>query len=184
MVKLKAYLVSLSRVPRPVEVRLWGWHGDRVVCQRLESGMPWWIQARDDLYSAFPAPPLEWSSSTESSPCTFQPRSARTTSRWMTPAIRLAMIHVCSLRNKTFILNKFIRTRNLDFLFITETWLNAEDMFVLGEVLPSNFTVFNTPQETGRGGGVASIFKDTFICTRLKFEHFLSFELQVFEMQL
>lgn len=57
-------------------------------------------------------------------------------------------------------------------------------MSVFGEVAPSNFAVFNTPQETGRGGGVASIFKDTYICTRLKFEVFSSFELQVFELQL
>lgn len=50
--------------------------------------------------------------------------------------------------------------------------------------MPSNFTVFNTPRETGRGGGVASIYKNIFICTRLKFEPFSSFELQVFEMHL
>ncbi len=67
------------------------------------------------------------------------------------PAIRLALINVRSLRNKTFILNEFIRARNLDFLFITETWLNAGDVSVFGEVAPSNFAVFNTPRETGRG---------------------------------
>lgn len=51
------------------------------------------------------------------------------------PTIRLALINVCSLKNKTFILNEFIRARNLDFLFITETWLNAGNMDALGELV-------------------------------------------------
>ncbi len=52
-------------------------------------------------------------------------------------------------------------------------------MSVFGEVVPSNFTVCNTPRETGRGGGVDTIFNDIFICTKLQFDHFFNFELQV-----
>ncbi len=57
-------------------------------------------------------------------------------------------------------------------------------MSVFGEALPSNFKVINTPQETGRGGGADTIFNYIFICTRLQFQYFVRFELQVFEMQL
>ncbi len=76
----------------------------------------------------------------------------------------------------------FLRARDLDFVFITETWLNTCNRYVLGEDVPNNCTVFNSRQ-IGRGGGLASIFKDNFICTLLKFDTFSSFKLQSFEMQ-
>ncbi len=43
-VKLKAYLVSLPRVPRLADVRLRGWRGSRVLCGRLENAMLRWIR--------------------------------------------------------------------------------------------------------------------------------------------
>ncbi len=73
--------------------------------------------------------------------------------------------------------------RDLDFVFITETWLNTGNTYVLGEAVPNNFTVFNSPRQIGRGGGLVSIFKDNFICTQLKFDQFSSFELQAFKIQ-
>ncbi len=76
----------------------------------------------------------------------------------------------------------FLRARDLDFVFITETWLNTGNRYVLGEAVPNNCTVFNSRQ-IGRGGGLASIFKDNFICTLLKFDTFSSFKLQSFEIQ-
>ncbi len=68
-----------------------------------------------------------------------------------------------------------MRSRDLDFVFITETWLNTGNTYVLGEAVPNNFTVFNSPLQIGRGGRLASIFKDNFICTLLKFDTFSSF---------
>ncbi len=75
-----------------------------------------------------------------------------------------------------------MRAWDLDFVFITETWLNTGNRYVLGEAVPNNCTVFNYRQ-IGRGGGLASIFKDNFICTLLKFDTFSSFKLQSFEIQ-
>ncbi len=75
--------------------------------------------------------------------------------------IKLALLNVRSIKNKTVILNWFIRARN--FLFITETWLNVGDLDVLGALVPSNFNVLNSPRETGRGVGLASVFKDSYV---------------------
>lgn len=77
----------------------------------------------------------------------------------------MALLNGRSLKNKSFILNKFVRAWDLDFVFITETWINTGNTYVLGEAVPDNFTVFNSPRQIGRGGGLASIFEDNFICT-------------------
>ncbi|RXN37132.1 RNA-directed DNA polymerase from mobile element jockey-like protein [Labeo rohita] len=39
--------------------------------------------------------------------------------------LRFALINVRSVANKTFILNDFFASRELDFMFMTETWLNV-----------------------------------------------------------
>ncbi len=44
LVKLKAYLVSLPRVPQLADVRLRGWRGSRVLCGCLENVMLRWIR--------------------------------------------------------------------------------------------------------------------------------------------
>lgn len=41
--------------------------------------------------------------------------------------VHMALINARSVVNKTFILNDFYITHGLDFLFITETWLNDSD---------------------------------------------------------
>lgn len=46
-------------------------------------------------------------------------------------AIRLALINVRSLKNKSFILNKFVRARDLDLNFIMETWMNTERLYLI-----------------------------------------------------
>ncbi len=44
-------------------------------------------------------------------------------------------------------------------LCVTETWIGVGESSVFSEVLPPNCTYFNSPRLTGRGGGVATIFK-------------------------
>lgn len=47
---------------------------------------------------------------------------------------RMALINVWSVANKSFILNDFFMSCNLDFLFLPETWLNASDTASLCEL--------------------------------------------------
>ena len=48
----------------------------------------------------------------------------------------------------------------LDVLFITETWLNANDLTPLGELCPPHCGFLNAHRASGRGGGLATIFNN------------------------
>lgn len=56
-------------------------------------------------------------------------------------------------------MNDFITDNNLDFLCITETWHNHLDYFSLNQATPPGYKYIDRPRPTGRGGGIASIFK-------------------------
>lgn len=45
-----------------------------------------------------------------------------------TISVKMALINARSMVNKTFILNDYCSSNNLDFLFVTETWLDALDL--------------------------------------------------------
>ncbi len=57
--------------------------------------------------------------------CSSHLRSLRRTSQSTVDSlqIRMALINARSMVNQTFILNDFFTSRDLDFLFVTETWL-------------------------------------------------------------
>ena len=105
-----------------------------------------------------------------------------TTSSTAEPTLRLALINARSITNKTFILNDFFTSRNLDFMFLTETWLRAGEFTAFAELLPPDCTFINTPRITGKGGGLASVFKSSFRCRQTPSNSFSSFELQLFEI--
>lgn len=43
--------------------------------------------------------------------------------------LRLALLNAKSLANKTFVLNDFFTSRELDFMLLTETWLHVHPIF-------------------------------------------------------
>ncbi len=62
------------------------------------------------------------------------------------------------------------------------TWLNAGELGPLSEVCPTGYTFFNTTRSVGRGGGLATIFRNNLKCRLLASELFSSFEVQLFQM--
>lgn len=66
---------------------------------------------------------------------------------------RLALVNARLLANKTFILNDFFTGRRLDFLLVTETWLNLGDLSPLSELIPPDCNYLNSPQTTAQGVG-------------------------------
>ncbi len=90
--------------------------------------------------------------------------------------IKMALLNARSVLNKTFLLNDFFLSNNLDFLFITETWLTADDLSPLSELSPVHCNYFSCPRTSSRGGGVAVIFKDLFKCKLLPVNVNSSFE--------
>ena len=56
--------------------------------------------------------------------------------------IRMALLNVRSLANKTFLLNDLFTSRELDFMLLTETWLRIGDSTPFSELLPPNCSFF------------------------------------------
>ncbi len=97
--------------------------------------------------------------------------------------VRMALLNVRSISNKTFAINEHILSDKLDLLFMTETWLNAGELGPLCEVCPTDYNFFNTTRLVGRGGGLATIFRNNLKCRLLASELFSSFEVQLFQME-
>ncbi len=93
--------------------------------------------------------------------------------------VTMALINARSLANKTFILNDLFASNELDFLFVTETWLKGGDMSPLSELSSAGCSFFSTPRSIGRGGGLAVVFKEKFKCRLLPSDSFCSFESQL-----
>lgn len=88
-----------------------------------------------------------------------------------------ALLDAQSISDKSFILNDLITHHKLDFLFLTETLLKPGECSPLVVLCPPIFTFLNSPRLTGRGGGIASVFKKHFSCTLLSLGSFNSLEI-------
>ena len=75
--------------------------------------------------------------------------------------------HVClwnahSVRNKTTHITECVHERDIDIMFITETWLNAQDDVVIGECTPPGYAFINAPRNAStRGGGIGVLYKSS-----------------------
>ncbi len=49
----------------------------------------------------------------------------------------------------------------MDILFLTETWASAGESSVFEELCPPDCCFISTPRCTGKGGGVAMVFKQS-----------------------
>ncbi len=63
---------------------------------------------------------------------------------------------------------------------MTETWLDALDLSPLSELCPFNYLFLNSPRTSGRGGGIATVYKNNFKCSQLPSRKYTSFEIQLF----
>ena len=91
----------------------------------------------------------------------------------------MALLNTGSLTDKTFTLNDFFTTRDLDFL-LTETWLKPGKISAFSELLPPSCSFFSTPRAASHGGCLAAIFKESFRYKTITANNYSSFELQLF----
>ncbi|MGL4932751.1 MAG: endonuclease/exonuclease/phosphatase family protein, partial [Aeromonas sp.] len=110
-----------------------------------------------------------------------RPVSKTSVSRNTLHSPKMALINAHSLVNKTYILNDFMSAHNLDFLFITETWVKKGDLSPYSELVPADYCFYDAPRSTGRGGGLAIITRKIFKprCCLLSYVTYTSFESQL-----
>ncbi len=96
---------------------------------------------------------------------------------------RMSLLNVRSLLNKTFILRDVFTHNNLDILFMTETSIKDRDLSPFNELVPVDCSFFNTPRISGHGGGIATVFIETFKGRIISSEAYNSFELQMFKFE-
>lgn len=111
--------------------------------------------------------------------CNIKPLHRTTHTDEDTIKLKIGLINSRSVMNKTFLLNDFFTAQGLDFMFITETWITSGDMSPFSELIPRDCNFYNTPCSSGRGGGLASIFKEKFNCRLIATEECASFERQL-----
>ena len=72
-----------------------------------------------------------------------------------------------SIRNKTVAVHSTITEQSLDVLALTETWHDNSDDVSLRLSTPDGYAVVDAARGTGRGGGVAIVFRKHLRCSRL-----------------
>ncbi len=70
-----------------------------------------------------------------------------------------------------------ITDNSFDVLCLTETWLKTNDYFGLNESTPPSYCYKHEPRQTGRGGGVATIYINILNVTQKTGYRFNSFEI-------
>ncbi|XP_070403983.1 uncharacterized protein [Nothobranchius furzeri] len=95
---------------------------------------------------------------------------------------RFGLFNARSIANKSFSLNELFSSQTLDFMFFTETWQREGEYIHLNELCPAGCAVFGMPRPSRRGGGLAVVFKETFICKVLNTQAFTSFESQTIKI--
>ncbi len=77
-----------------------------------------------------------------------------------------------------------ITDNSFDVFCLTETWLKANDYIGLNESTPPSYCYKHEPRQTGRGGGVATIYSDILNVTQKTGYRFNSFEILLLNVAL
>ncbi len=98
--------------------------------------------------------------------------------------LKLGLLNIRSLTPKAVIVNEIITDNSFDVLCLTETWLKTNDYFGLNESTPPSYCYKHEPRQTGRGGGVATIYSDILNVTQKTGYRFDSFEILMLNVKL
>ncbi len=91
--------------------------------------------------------------------------------------LKLGLVNIKSLTPKAVIVNEMITNNSFDVLCLTETWLKPNYYIGLNESTPPSYCYKHEPRETGRGGGVITIYRDILNVTQKTGYRFNSIEI-------
>ncbi|XP_072047081.1 uncharacterized protein [Amphiura filiformis] len=74
--------------------------------------------------------------------------------------MKLGLWNAQSVGNKGDTITDIILNADLDFFFLTETWLRSDDRVITGQMCPPGYSFLGVPRNSvHRGGGTACVFK-------------------------
>ena len=89
----------------------------------------------------------------------------------------IGWLNVQSLRRKTDTVRQTITEQSLDVLALTETWHNDHDDVCLRLSASTGYAVVDAARKSGRGGGVAVIFRQHLKCSTVSLPAYHTMEL-------
>ena len=99
------------------------------------------------------------------------------------PSLNLAHLNTRSVASVTNDLNKpaalldFISDNKIDILTLSETWLQPDSQpSILNSITPDNYSLLHAPRLSGRGGGIAVLYRSFLRLTSVPIPTFNSFE--------
>ena len=94
--------------------------------------------------------------------------------------IQIELFNVQSLTNKSCLIHNHIQDKCLDIMCLTETWHQPDVFSVLNETCPPGYCYLQQARSSGRGGGLAVIYRNHLTLSPLPLPELSSFECLAF----
>lgn len=88
----------------------------------------------------------------------------------------LRNVNICSLTKKGHLIQNLLTDHKFDFFCLTESWQQPNEFSQLNNSAPPGFVYTCQPRESGRGGGIAVIYRENWKVSSLSVPVYSSFE--------